>query len=190
MRSAELEGVDPKSIRPLRRSEYDRLVAMGAFAEERLELLEGTIVAMSPQGTAHAYCVRRLTGLLVRALGDRAVVQVQGPLAASDESEPEPDVVVLEPGDYLDDHPRSAHLVIEVADTSRGKDLHVKARLYAQMSIPDYWVFDLERRELVIHRRPSGPRYEEVRALDEWNRAELLRFPDVRVQVSEILPPR
>jgi Uma2 family endonuclease len=89
MRSVELEGVDPESIRPLRRSEYDRLVAMGAFADERLELLEGTIVAMSPHGTAHAYCVRRLTGLLVRALGDRAVVQVQGLFAASDECEPE-----------------------------------------------------------------------------------------------------
>jgi Uma2 family endonuclease len=96
-------AVPPETIRPLKRVEYDRLVAAGSFGEERLELLYGRLVSMRPQGTEHVYCVRRLTTLLVPALLGRAQVQVQGPVAASDESEPEPDVAVLALDDFLDD---------------------------------------------------------------------------------------
>jgi Uma2 family endonuclease len=185
-----LEGVESDSVRPLRRSEYDRLVDLGVFQEERLELLEGRLVEMSPQGNAHAYSIRRLDRLLQRALGDRAEVQIQGPIAASDLSEPEPDVAVLEPGDYLDERPQSAHLIVEVADTSRAKDLGLKARLYAHMQVPDYWVIDLERRQLVVHRQPQHDRYGEVRTLAESEELTLARFPDVRIRLSEVLPPR
>ena len=120
---------------------------------------------------------------------DRAEVRSQSPLAASDESEPEPDVAVLPPGAYLDDHPRAAHLVVEVADSSRAKDLGVKARLYAEMGVPDYWVVDLARRELVVHRDPAPDRYREVRTLGAGDAIALLAFPEVTVRIADILPP-
>jgi Uma2 family endonuclease len=191
---ANVRGVQPLDttlqVRPLRRSEYDRLVALGLFEDERLELLDGRLVLMSPQGHAHAFSVRKLNTFLVPQLAGRAEVQVQGPIAASDDSEPEPDLAVVEPGDYLDDHPRSAHLVIEVADSSRPTDLGTKARLYAAMSVPEYWVVDVSRGEIVVHRDPADDRYREIRTLGPDAELALLRFPDVRVRAADVLPRR
>jgi Uma2 family endonuclease len=178
-----------RPIRRLRRSEYDRLIAMGVFENESLELLYGQLVTMSPQGTAHAYAIRRINNYLVQALARRAEVLVQSPVAASDDSEPEPDVAVVDVGDYLDDHPSACHLVIEVADSSRKTDLELKARLYAEMGVPDYWVVDLARRVLVVHRAPAGDRYDEVRTFGTGASVEVLRFPDVVVRVDDVLPP-
>jgi Uma2 family endonuclease len=178
-----------RPIRLLRRSEYDALVSSGSFENERLELLYGQLVTMGPQGTAHAFSVQRLSKLLTLALGQRADVRIQLPVAASDDSEPEPDVAVVDVGDYLDDHPSDCHLVIEVADSSRKTDLELKARLYAEMGVPDYWVVDLARRELVVHRDPAGDRYREVRTFAAGTSVEVLRFPDVIVRVDDVLPP-
>jgi Uma2 family endonuclease len=190
MRSVQFEEVDAASIRPLRRTEYDRLVESGAFEHERIELLEGKLVAMSARGRPHVYGVTCLNRALVLALGERSLVQTQGPVAASDDSEPEPDIAVLAPGDYLDDHPRTALLVIEVAESSRRVDLGLKARLYAQMAVPDYWVLDLERRELVVHRRPEGERYREVRTFGETEKVSPLEFADAELALASVLPPR
>jgi Uma2 family endonuclease len=181
--------LDERPIRLLRRSEYDRLVSSGAFESERLELLYGQLVTMSPQGTAHAFSLQRLSKSLTLALGQRADVRIQLPLAASDDSEPEPDVAVVDIRDYLDDHPSACHLVIEVADSSRKTDLELKARLYAEMNVPDYWVVDLARRELVVHRDPAADRYREVRTFGAGASVEVLRFPDIVVRVDDVLPP-
>ena len=183
------EAVPPESIRPLKRSEYDRLVATGAFAGERVELLYGRLVPMSPQGGEHASAIRRLTRLLFRALGERGELQVQCPLAGVAESEPEPDFAVVDGVEHRTDHPSMAHLVIEVADSSRIKDLRVKSRQYAQMGIPEYWVLDLDRHELVVHRDPADDRYREVRALTAGARVALVRFPDIELAVADLLPP-
>jgi Uma2 family endonuclease len=183
------EAVPLESQRPLKRAEYDRLVAMGVFGEERLELLYGRLVAMSPQGNEHVYSVRRFTMILAPALVGRAQVQIQGPVAASDESEPEPDVAVLSLDDFLDDHAHAAYLIVEVADSSRKRDLHVKSQLYAQMGVPDYWVLDLVRRELVVHRDPGGDRYREIRTFGPADSVAVLQFPDVIVRVADVLPP-
>jgi len=86
------DAIELGDVRPLRREEYDRLVESGSFQDERVELLHGVIVRMSPQGSRHAWCVRRLTMLLVPAVAGRAEVQIQSPFAADDDSEPEPDV--------------------------------------------------------------------------------------------------
>jgi len=184
------ERLPPETIRPLKRVEYDHLVELGAFQDERVELLYGWLVAMSPQGAAHSFVVRELLNLLAVALAGRAKVQVQAPLAASDESEPEPDLAVLPPASYVDDHPTTAHLVVEVADSSRTKDLTVKARLYAEMAVPEYWVADLARGMLVVHREPAIDRYAEVRTYSRDGEVALLRFPDVVVRIADILPPR
>src|SRR5580704_11900392 len=89
--------------------------------------------------------VTRLNKLLVRALGDRAEVRVQAPFGASDVSEPEPDLAVVPPGSYLDEHPSRAHLLIEVADSSLQDDRRIKGPLYAAAGVPEYWIVDLVR---------------------------------------------
>ena len=88
-----------EAIRPLRRAEYDQLVALGAFQDARIELLEGALVAMSPVGASHSSTVDRLTKLLVLALSDRATVRCQGPFGALEFSEPQPDFTVFPQGD-------------------------------------------------------------------------------------------
>lgn len=175
-------------IRPLRRVEFDRLVALGAFADgERIELLRGSLVAMSPQGSAHAEVVRRLTNLLPAALAGRALVQVQSPLAADDESEPEPDIAVVPAGDYTADHPARALWILEVSDTSLEKDLGPKAQLYAEMAVTEYWVVNLREACVERFRSPDAGR---------WERRDRIRagtiapeaFPDVSIDVARLLP--
>ena len=183
------EAISPEVLRPLKRAEYDQLVKLGFFEDERVELLYGQLVTMSPQGNDHLYVVRRLNKILMQALGDRAEIQPQGPVAASDESEPEPDMAVLPLGDYLDDFATCCHLVVEVADSSRKKDLGLKVHLYAEMGVLDYWVVDIQRRALVVHRAPVGDHYDDVRALGPGAEIALLAFSDVVVRVDDVLPP-
>src|SRR5262249_47478229 len=103
----------PDVIRPLRRAEYDQLVALGAVEDERIELLEGQLVGMTPIGAPHSSAVQKLNALLVPALAGRASVRIQSPFAALDTSEPEPDVAIVPLGDYDTEHPNQAYLVIE-----------------------------------------------------------------------------
>lgn len=172
---------------PLTRAEYDELVTRGAFDDARVELLYGRVVPISPIGPSHRYSVTRLAKLLIRALGDRAGVHVQSPFAAPNESEPEPDIAIVPPGDYLDDHPQSAWLIIEVADSSLGRD-RAKARLYAAAGVPEYWIVNLVDETIEVHRAPGHAAYahHETRV-----RGDVLRvMGDVDVPVSEILPPK
>src|SRR5688572_12591292 len=123
-------GIAPESVRPLRRCEYEQLIQSGAFEGERVELLYGVVVQMSPHGTRHDGVVQRLTRLLLLGLDPRAGVRIQSAFAAASGSQPEPDVAVVAPGDYLTAHPSSAHLIIEVADSSLPIDHGLKAKLY------------------------------------------------------------
>jgi Uma2 family endonuclease len=180
----------PSKVRPLQRAEYDRLVGLGMFRGEKVELLHGQLVTMSPQGEPHVFSVTRLTKLLVRALGDRAEVRVQAPFAASAVSEPEPDVAVVAPGDYLDEHPVRAHLLIEVADSSLQDDRRIKGPLYAAAGVPEYWIVDLAGGAVEVHREPVADGYASV---SRHGRGETLAVPgfgDVSVPVGDILPPR
>lgn len=133
-------GVDTGTIalsrlRRWTRAEYDRLVELGVFEGERIELLRGVIVEMSPQSVEHASPIQEATHYLVRLLGDRARVRVQLPFAASDDSEPEPDIAVVPPGAYADAHPSVAWLIIEVATPSLATDRD-KGGVYALASSP------------------------------------------------------
>lgn len=175
--------------RPLRRVEYDRLVELGAFQDERIELLEGRLVVMSPQGAAHAWVVERLTELLVIALQRRARVRPQLPLALSDLSEPEPDLAVVEPGDDLAEHPSSALLVVEVAESSVRRDRDVKALLYAQGDVAEYWLVDLVEETVTVHRGRLEGRYRDVSSARRGDTVAPVAFPDVTLEVSDFLPP-
>ena len=176
------------TIRPLSRLEYDRLIAMGWFADERIELIEGLLVTMSPQGSAHAALIAHLNELLVRLVGNRALVRPQLPLAVSDDSEPEPDFALVERRNYRAGHPTTALLVIEVADSSMARDRH-KARLYAAADVAEYWILDADVETLTIHRKPdpAQPGYRDVETLRSGDRVRLVAFPDIEVSVAELL---
>src|SRR5512144_538416 len=109
-------SIEPELVRSFKRSEYDRMVELGLFQDERVELIRGVLVKMSPQLAPHASTIRKLTQLLMAQLQGRFALSIQSPLALSDDSEPEPDVAIVPLGDYDAEHPRTALLIIEVAD--------------------------------------------------------------------------
>jgi Uma2 family endonuclease len=183
-----VEEIAPERPRPLARAEYDRLVAMGAFENERIELLSGVLVEMRPQNPAHAYPIQQLVEVLVRALKGRAKVRGQLPLALADDSEPEPDIAVVPLGDYSKQHPQTASLVVEVADSSLNKDRGVKRRLYASAGIPEYWLINLI--EGVVERRtkPGNASYGQEERLERNARVVLVSFPDIEIALADLLP--
>jgi Uma2 family endonuclease len=180
-------SIAPEEIRPLQRIEYDRLVALGWFQDERIELLHGLLVAMSPQGSRHALALSRLVRQLIVALGARAEVRPQCPLAVSDDSEPEPDIAVVAPGDYRDAHPTTALLVVEIADASLKRDRGVKARLYAACSIPEYWIVNLVDDVVEIHTDPRADAYQRIMRFESGARVTLVMYPDVTIEFNDLL---
>ncbi|MEP7051058.1 MAG: Uma2 family endonuclease [Pseudomonadota bacterium] len=174
-------------IRPLRRAEYDQLISLGAFQDERIELLDGALVAMRPIGAPHHATVQRLNQLLVLALAGRALVSCQGPFAASDYSEPEPDFAVLPMGDYDTDHASTAYLVIEVAESSLAKDRGKKLRIYANCAVPEYWVVNLPERCIEVYTEPSLGAYARVERYERGQVIQPLAFSDVGIAVSDVL---
>jgi Uma2 family endonuclease len=177
----------PERIRPLRRVEYDKLVELGAFENERIELLEGVLVPMSPIGPPHASAVQKLTELLVPALLGRASVRIQNPFAALENSEPEPDVVVAPRSDYDTAHPADAYLVIEVSDSSLKQDRGVKKRIYAECKVPEYWVVDLVQRRIEVYTDPLDGLYRSTVAYERGQTIRLQCFPDVEVRVLDVV---
>jgi Uma2 family endonuclease len=158
--TAELVKSLADRVQPLRRAQYDRLVAEGAFGDERVELLQGVLVEMSPQDPRHADAVQWLARVLTRALPSDLDLRVQLPLAVGELSEPEPDLAVVPASRYRTAHPTSARLVIEVARSSQPVDLGPKVSLYAAAGIPEYWVVDLAKPALVVHLDPATDRYQ------------------------------
>jgi Uma2 family endonuclease len=181
--------VVPERSRPLRRNEYDRLVEDGLFADERVELLAGLLVEMTPTGPPHADVVGRLTMILAPALVGRAVLRVQSPLAISDDSEPEPDLAVVALGDYRQEHPRRALLVVEVAEASLRKDLGVKAIAYAKAGVEEYWVVDLSIRVVRLHTHPTADGYAQGRVVGAGEILRPAAFAELAIPVDELLPP-
>ena len=138
------------------RAEYERMVEAGILdADERVELLDGEIVPMSPQGDRHVLVVYRVAKLLEAAFGRGFFILTQSSHPLDDLSKPEPDVAVIRgaPEDYSGGRARRAALVAEVAETTLARD-QLKASLYARAHVPEYWLADLGRDELIVHRAP------------------------------------
>jgi Uma2 family endonuclease len=175
-------------LRPLRRVEFERMVEQGFFDEdEKIELLDGVIVQMTPQGIGHAAAIERLTQILVLALAPRARVRVQLPYAASDISEPEPDLAVVPPGDPERSHPRRSLLLVEVAESSLSKDRRVKTRIYAAADVPEYWVVDVAGRTIEVRTVPREDSYHQIRVAGPGEKIRLEAFPDVEIAVSDVV---
>jgi Uma2 family endonuclease len=174
-------------IRPLQRAEYDKLVELGMFQDERIELLEGALVEMTQSGPPHSSTVDKFNMLLAPALVGRAIVRVQGPFAAERISEPEPDVLVIPLGNYEQSHPDQGHLVIEVAESSLRKDRTIKQRIYARSGVRDYWIVNVAERCIEVYRGRSGESYASVRRFGPGDTITPLDFPDLSVPVSAVL---
>lgn len=176
------------------RQEYHRLAESRLLADERVELLDGVIITMSPQNSPHAATIHRLLFTLFPSLGDAAYIRVQAPIVLNDWSEPEPDIVICQPdpSDYAQHHPRSDQVmvVIEVADSSLAYDQVQKAQAYAASGIPEYWIVNLTARSVAILTNPSRDngqyQNEQIKGEDDTV------FPPggQAIAVSAILPPQ
>ena len=173
------------------RAEYDRAIDAGVFGPDaRLELIEGAILAMTPQGSEHFTGIELVVDALRNAFGAGRRVRTQGPLATGEDSEPEPDVAVVE-GDartYRDAHPTTALLVVEVSDNSLHGDRTVKQRLYARCGIPEYWILALPDQRLEIRRDPAGDGYRSISIHRAGDVVAPLAQPDAVIAVDDLLP--
>jgi Uma2 family endonuclease len=172
--------------RRLTRREYDKLAELGFFQGERVELIHGIVVRISPIGPGHADLIDRLNELFVTALVGRARVRIQQPFIACDESEPEPDVAVVLLGPYAKAHPDRAHLLVEVAESSLAYDLETKAPLYASSDVPEYWIVDVASRAVDVHTAPERGRYTSITrfAIGETLRPQTFR--EVAISVAQL----
>ncbi|NJN30021.1 MAG: Uma2 family endonuclease [Synechococcales cyanobacterium RM1_1_8] len=170
--------------------EYHELVATGVLRDRAVELLNGQIVEMPPEGPEHRYLGEEAATYLRRKLGSRARVSEARPITLPEQgSEPEPDIsVVRQLGEvYYERHPSSedVFLVIEFSKLSLAKDLETKRNTYAAAGLKDYWVSNLKARELVVHRDPVNGDYRSVEVLRSGT-LSLLAFPDVEISVSSL----
>jgi Uma2 family endonuclease len=173
------------------RAEYHRMAEVGILGEDdRVELIRGEIIQMSPIGRRHVAFIDNLNQLLVLRLGGRAIVSVQNPIVLGDDTEPQPDLAVrrLRPVPYKD---REAHaedvlLLIEVADSSLAYDRSTKRRLYAEAGIAEYWVVDCAAETVEVHRVPDVEGYRDVDRVGGSATLTLYAFPEVELTVAEI----
>ena len=185
------------TTRRWRRIEYERLVDLGVFVGERLELLDGVLVVREPQGSAHAAIVMQIGQVLATAFGPGWHPRLQAPLALGENSEPEPDIAVVvgAPLDYVVAHPSTAVLVVEVADSSLRLDRRFKAAMYARAGLREYWIVNLVDHTVEVHREPQPT----TDAADEWSyrSVDVLRppasvtppaAPSAQVPVADLLP--
>lgn len=172
--------------------EYHRMAEAGIFGEDdRVELLEGEIVEMTPIGSGHAACVDRLTHLLVERVRGRAIVRVQSPIRLGQHSEPQPDLAVLKPRSdfYAKAHPgpEDVLLIVEVAETSADSDRAVKVPLYARAGIPEVWLVDLTEVRIEVYSGPMPQGYQEFQTVRSGQRLSPRTVPDVELAVEAVL---
>jgi Uma2 family endonuclease len=170
--------------------DYHRMIAAGILDDRHVELIHGEIVEMAPEGKLHAYFSDNTGEYLARLLGDRARVRNGKPITLPDDSEPEPDIAVVQRlgAEYLEHHPYPENIfwLIEYADSSLGKDLEIKRKLYAKSRILEYWVVNLQTRQLIIFRDPQHGDYGS-RATLTTGTISPLAFPDLEILVAEIV---
>jgi Uma2 family endonuclease len=182
------DPLEMEIIRPLLRAEYDLLVERGAFEAENLELIEGRLIIMSPEGPTHAAVLSAVARLLMFALDGRATIRTCSPLAVSDRSEPEPDLAAVSLGDHSRRHPETAHLVVEISKSSLREDRLVKPALYAGAAIPEYWIVDLTSDTVTVHTQPGGAGFAREERYGRGQSITLTEFPDVTLSLDDFLP--
>jgi Uma2 family endonuclease len=178
--------------RALTVAEYHRMGEVGILNEDdRVELIEGELVAMSPIGSEHSGTVNAITQCLVEAIGRRGIVAVQNPVRLDDLSEPQPDFSVLKPrADFYrraTPLPHEVLLIIEVADSSLAYDRNVKRSLYARHGIPEFWIVNLVAGKIEVCRTPEGEQYTSISRVGRDRVLEPLLLPGAVIPVAALL---
>ncbi|HYR84322.1 MAG TPA: Uma2 family endonuclease [Terriglobia bacterium] len=173
--------------------DYHRMVDAGILSEDdRVELIRGEILAMSPIGPRHSAAVLRANQALVRIVGDRAIVGVQGSVRLDEYDEPQPDLYLLRPKDdfYASGHagPSDIFLIIEVADSSLEYDRTIKLDLYAETGVPEYWISDLRNDCLIAHSHLHENSYRTTQQFPRGNTIAPQLLPECRIPIDVLLP--
>jgi Uma2 family endonuclease len=183
--------------RKFSKAEYYRMAEMGFFNGQRVELIDGEVILMSPQEASHATAVGLVADALQAIFSEGFTIRVQQPLDLGEVHEPEPDIAVV-PGqrrDYATSHPKTATLIVEVALTSVDYDRNVKSSLYAKAGIPEYWLLNLRDRRLEVFREPVpmpdqkfGFGYKSMRIYLPDETVSPSAKPDTKIKVADMLP--
>ena len=171
---------------------YHRMGQAGILTEEdRVELIEGEIIEMTPIGRRHLAAVDYLNHRFTIECGDRAIVRVQGAIRLSRFSEPQPDLLLLRPrADFYrmaDAGPADVLLLVEVAETSLAYDQTVKLSLYAQAGIPEVWLVNLAGERVEVYRTPAGDQFRDVEQVLRGRSIAPRAFPDLAILLDEIV---
>lgn len=174
--------------------EWHKFGEAGIFDEDdRLELLDGEIILMSPIGSRHAAAMTNLTEVLVEKSARRYLVAPGNPVEADPRSEPVPDLMLL-PRSCRNArrHPltKDVHLIIEIADSSLRHDQRRKLKKYAQTGVPEYWIVNLRQDGIEVYRTPREDRYMQQLTFSAGQKVSPQAFPDVEIAVDDVIPPR
>jgi Uma2 family endonuclease len=172
--------------------EYHKLAETGIIKPtDRVELIEGDIITMSPIKSKHAGIVDAIAEFLIHTLYRKATIKIQNPMSIGNNSEPEPDIIIAK---HKQDHYRSAHptpeevyLLIEVADSSLAYDQSIKAPLYAKAGIPEYWIINIIDEQIEIYREPGDENYASKQILSTPTPAEAQNL-DLTIPFEIIFP--
>lgn len=182
----------PLPRRPFTTAEYHRLIEAGILTEDdRVELIDGEIIQMTPIGPRHAACVDRLAEFLTGRIKKLAIVRVQNPIELSEYSEPQPDIALIKRRTdfYSQSHPvpEDVLVAVEVADTTVETDRKVKLPAYARAGIAEAWLVDLYSDRIEVHSRPAGGVYQEVRIVLRGQRVVSATVPQLKLKADDIL---
>jgi len=183
--------VDELNVRRLTVDEYMQMAQAGIIDEdERVELLDGVIVRMSPINPPHAYVVSTIAHVFDRLVPEGAAVRTQCPVQLSRYSLPEPDIAIVQGPlrAYARRHPEPGEifLIIEVADSSLRKDRMLKLPLYATAGIPETWIVDLVHKQFLVHRKPVAGSYTDITVHQAGEVIAPLAFPEARIEIASL----
>ena len=184
--------LEKPQVRRWTQAEYHQAAELGWFIGQRVELINGEVIEMAPQKDAHAFALRLAASAMNRRCGAALTVLVQMPLNFGPRSEPEPDIAVVRGGlREVTSHPTTAELVIEISDTTLAYDRGIKAALYAQNGVGEYWIVNLVDRQVEVFRRAAG-----AQSIESFDSAMIVRSGTITpatlsfdpVEVAELLP--
>ena len=169
--------------------DYHQMIATGILADRSVELINGEIVEMSPEGVPHSFYCRGTAKYLRSILGERAEISEAHPITLPNNSEPEPDIAILRTPDtrYQTHHPLPDDIfwLIEVSNATLAKDLGVKKDLYARSGIPEYWVMNLQTFALTVFRDLTAEGYQSETSISS-STISALAFPEISIEISRL----
>ena len=162
------------------------MVDAGIFGQsDKIELLDGVLVNVSPQGWLHADVMSWLMARFVRALDETFVVRPLAPFAADDWSEPEPDIAVVRRDSFAREHPSKALLLVEIADSSVRYDRKVKYSIYARAAVPEYWIVNVDDMTVEVYTQPSLTGFASKQTLRDGDVLRPTLLPGVEIPIAD-----